>query len=262
MTLQEATRVFAAEPRLLFCSDFDGTLTPIAPTPEKADLSGSTRRSLWSLTRTPGISVAIVSGRGLLDLRRKVALPGLWYVGNHGLEIMGPDTSYVHPDLDGLRPMLGAWLVQVRQRLTPIPGIVLEDKQFTASVHYRLVNPEQRRPIENILRSTCPPTFEVRGGKMVWELRPKLDWHKGWGITWLAQQLQAPIVFLGDDVTDEDAFETLCGRALTIKVGSGPTAARFRLRDVEAVLGWIESFLKFRREQIRLPVTAAISGRS
>jgi trehalose-phosphatase len=256
MTLHQATDQFAAESRLLFCSDFDGTLTPIASHPDKAELAGDTRKLLWNLSRLPGTSVAIVSGRGLLDLRHKVALPELWYVGNHGLEIMGPDKSYVHPDLDTLRPALGEWIWQVRKAFSTLPGIVIEDKQYTASVHYRRVKPEDRPPIETLLRETCPVTFEVRGGKMVWELRPKIDWHKGWGIDWLAKHFQAPVIFLGDDITDEDAFETLRNCALTIKVGHGPTQAHFRLKDVHAVLQWTQEFYQLRR--VRVPIMAAV----
>jgi trehalose 6-phosphate phosphatase len=253
MTLSEATGRFAAESRLLFCSDFDGTLAPIQSHPAKAELAGETRRLLWKLSRLPGTSVAIVSGRGLLDLRHKVALPELWYVGNHGLEIMGPDTSYVHPDLDELRPALGEWIWHVRKALEETPGMVIEDKQYTASVHFRQVKPELRPRIEDVVKASCPATFEVGSGKMIWEMRPKIDWHKGWGIDWLAKHILAPVVFLGDDVTDEDAFETLQGCALTIKVGPGTTKAHFRLKDVAAVLGWVHDFYVMRRESVPQP---------
>jgi trehalose 6-phosphate phosphatase len=247
MTLQEVTAHFAAEPRLLFCSDFDGTLAPIQSHPDKAHLSGVARRLLWRLSRSPGSMLAVVSGRSLLDLRHKVALPDIWYVGNHGLEIMGPDTSYVHPDLSTLRPTLGEWIWHVRKDLDGIPGLLIEDKQYTASVHYRLVKVEHRGRIEMVLRQSCPTTFEVRGGKMVWEMRPRIDWHKGWGIDWLARHIEAPVIFLGDDVTDEDAFETLRNCALTIKVGPGQTSAHFRLPDVDGVLRWIAAFVELRQ---------------
>lgn len=248
MMLRQETQRFAALPRLLLCSDFDGTLAPIQPHPERVELSPAVRRLLWNLSRLPETSVAIVSGRSLLDIRQKIDLSQLWYIGNHGLEIMGPDTSYLHPELDGLRPALGRWIYLLRTRTSGIAGIYLEDKQYTASVHYRLVKPELRAKIESIVHETCPATFEVRAGKMVWELRPRVEWHKGWGIDWLAQRIDAPIIYLGDDSTDEDAFSKLGPAALTIKVGVHPTSARFLLRSVNAALEWLSDFFEARRE--------------
>jgi trehalose-phosphatase len=260
MTFSQESARYAAQTRLLFCADFDGTLTPIKPHPDKVELSGTVKRLLWNLSRLPDTAVAIVSGRSVFDLQQKVALTQLWYVGNHGLEIIGPDASYLHPETEQIRPVLGAWLARLRKKLAGIGGCYIEDKQYTASVHFRRVKPESRPGIEAIVRQTRPPNFVVMPGKMVWELRPVVDWHKGWGITWLAEKLAAPVVYLGDDRTDEDAFTMLGDHALTIKVGTRPTAARFLLRSVNAVIAWLSQFFEARREALAAWSLPSVGG--
>jgi trehalose 6-phosphate phosphatase len=240
MTLQEETELFASLPRLLLCTDFDGTLTPIQPDPDAVQLSEPARQLLLNLSRLPGTTLAIVSGRSMQDVRQRIGLPDLWYVGNHGLEIVGPDATYLHPDLDQLRPTLESWLRLLHQELSSITGLFIEDKQYTVSVHYRSVKDQKMlNEVERTVKQSCPASFEIRHGKMVWELRPKVDWHKGRGIAWLIERFQAPVAFLGDDETDEDAFTFLGTAALTIKVGDTPTAARYRLSNVSAATSWL-----------------------
>jgi trehalose-phosphatase len=250
--LHEETECFAAQPRLLLCTDFDGTLTPIQSHPERVELDSAMRRLLRNLAHLPQTAVAIVSGRNLIDLRQRIALPQLWYIGNHGLEIMGPDMAYLHPDLDKLHPTLAHWLVLLRTKLAHVPGLFLEDKLYTASVHYRLVKPELRSKIQRMVRATCPKQFEIRSGKMVWELRPRVRWDKGWGIDWLNKRIKAPTIYLGDDTTDEDAFAKLAPSALTIKVGTAQTKARFTLPNVAAANRWLSRFLEKRRAALGL----------
>jgi trehalose 6-phosphate phosphatase len=114
-------------------------------------------------------------------------------------------------------------------------------------VHYRLVKPELRGKVQRTTRVTCPKQFEIRPGKMVWELRPRVQWDKGWGIDWLAKHVKAPMIYLGDDRTDEDAFAKLKPPALTIKVGTGKTKARFVLPNVAAATRWLAGVFEKRR---------------
>src|SRR2546430_12121255 len=88
--------------------DYDGTLTPIAPRPEDAQLSEVARQTLDQAARTPNLDIVIVSGRALADVQQRVGVPGLTYVGNHGFEIEGPGISFRHPELERWRAALEA----------------------------------------------------------------------------------------------------------------------------------------------------------
>jgi len=88
--------------------DYDGTLTPIVPSPEDAQLSEAARQALEQAARTPNLDIVIVSGRALADVQQRVGVPGLTYVGNHGFEIEGPGISFRHAELDRWRAALEA----------------------------------------------------------------------------------------------------------------------------------------------------------
>lgn len=234
-----------ARPLAVFL-DYDGTLCPIVSRPELAVIDEPVRRSLHRLAaRYP---TAVVSGRQLSDVRERVGLPDLYYSGNHGFEIQGPEGSGVHwevgreyvEEVDALRRELA-------QALPPIPEMIIEHKRYSLSVHYRLV-PEQRvDEIEPALRSALShhPRLKLRPGKKVFEVRPDLDWHKGKAVRRLLEVVAGPQtlpIFIGDDVTDEDAFEELGEQGLGILVSETPrpTAARLWVRDVEEVAVLLE----------------------
>lgn len=119
--------------------DYDGTLTRIAPSPEQATLPASTRSVLRELSRHPRITVAVISGRRLTELRRLVRVQNLIYVGNHGLEIWhnGRQAGVIVS-----QPLQDA-VVRLRSQLTSltadIQGARVEDKGLSVSLHYRLV---------------------------------------------------------------------------------------------------------------------------
>lgn len=233
---------------ILIGLDFDGTLTPIRPRPDMVELSEDVRATLARLAAVPRVSVAIVSGRGLRDLVGRVGLSGLIYAGNHGLEIEGPGLSFVEPTAASLSGRLEEIAQAISTRLADVAGVLLERKGLTASVHYRNVEPGRRDDVAWIVASVVssdPDRFVVTAGHRVWEVRPRVDWHKGRALAWIMDRLGGPgslrTLYLGDDRTDEDAFAVLPPDAVTVRVGepSAPTLARYRLSDTDAVKGFL-----------------------
>ncbi len=251
--------------QVLFLSDFDGTLAPIVDIPESAVLPKDTRRLLQRLTDRPSVSVGIVSGRSLPDLKRRVGIPGLVYAGNHGLEIEGPGIDFVSPLAVELRPVLSLIHLVLSRALASIKGVLVEDKGLSLSVHYRMVDPSQVHDVEQIVKKTVGPAeaigkVRLAAGKKVHEIRPALDWNKGKAVRMLmkfygkgGRRSGLVPVFLGDDITDEDAFEMIeaYGDGISVFVGSlrRPSAARYYLESTEEVGGLLRLLGESRLEE-------------
>ncbi|HEX6747792.1 MAG TPA: trehalose-phosphatase [Longimicrobium sp.] len=201
--------------RLVLLLDFDGTLAPIVDRPELAGMPEATRRALERLMALPGVEVAVVSGRGLADVRALAAIPGIAYAGNHGMEIHGPGIDRVHPEAAAARPVLERAAAALRDAISGIPGAFVEDKELTLSVHFRLAPRERLDELHDIVRRVVEPLEGVHltEGKQVIEVRPNVDWNKGRAVIFLLDQMRppagAPVLYFGDDRTDEDAFRAL-----------------------------------------------------
>jgi trehalose 6-phosphate phosphatase len=234
---------------LLVGLDFDGTLAPIVPRPEDAALPPGTRALLERIAARPDTRIALVSGRGLDDLEERVAIDGLYYAGNHGLEIRGPGVRRVHEAARAAAADLAAVARQLGEQLARVEGAIVEDKGLTLSVHYRLV--DDAAAAERVRATTaaaCQPrdSLRVTQGKKVLEIRPAVDWHKGRALRFLLDTLAAdssgaPAIFIGDDRTDEDAFRELGDDGWGIVVGDPPadTAARASLPTTDAVVEFL-----------------------
>ncbi len=238
-----------AERRVVVFLDYDGTLTPIVARPEDAVLSDDMRATVEALAiQCP---VAIISGRGLKDVRERVAIDGIYYAGSHGFEIAGPARRIEEyglarehlPALDDAQEALEALLQTV-------PGAQVERKKFSIAVHYRNVEESQTAAVEEIvdrIRARHAGLRKARG-KKVFELQPAVDWHKGRALGWLLEQLhlarsEVVPLYIGDDLTDEDAFRALEAHGIGIVVGEGDrtTAARYRLREPDEVRRFLHS---------------------
>lgn len=240
-------------PHLLLALDYDGTVTPIVDEPGEAHLSPSMRLRLQSLASHPRVSLAIISGRARADLEGRVAIADAIYAGNHGLEIRGPGFEYFdHAALEAA-DALGTLAADLELRLRRIDGIIVENKRLTLSVHYRKVAPihheEVRCIVLDALKATDNP-WQLTVGARVYEVRPHRHWHKGIAVNWIKAHLHHPgslVIYMGDDVTDEDAFAAL-DDAVTIKVGdSAETAADHILSSpaaVETFLQWVDELLR------------------
>jgi trehalose 6-phosphate phosphatase len=236
---------------LLLMLDVDGTLAPIAPRPSLARVPDETRDILAELARRPRVIVVAVSGRAAHDARRMVSVENLWTIGNHGAEVIGPSGDVT------VDPAVARYAVPMRrvaQTLQPalagFDGVVLEDKEWTLSVHYRLVDDAVVPRLQDLVKDSAERNgLLVTQGKRVIEVRPPANVNKGTAIRRLAERLgafspNASLLFAGDDATDEDAFQMLrveLPRAVTIHVGdSATTAAEFSLATPERVRALLE----------------------
>lgn len=196
-------------------SDFDGTLSEVAPTPDAAEAAPGAMEVLTDLTTQLSL-VGIVTGRGIADVAQRFPVDGIVYVGNHGLEWRIDGEHHVHPAGQASQAVLGEVLRDIDQRLrahVSMEGVIFEDKVYSGSIHYRLA-PDPgavSRALAPILEEVSGEyDFRVSEGKMVYELRPAADVNKGTATRHLLQEHGIrSAVFLGDDVTDADAFRVL-----------------------------------------------------
>lgn len=225
--------------RVLISSDFDGTLCPIAETPQEVRVAPAMLEVLRHLTASPRITVAVVSGRALANLKSRLPLNTVM-AGNHGLEIAGGGLRFVHRAALAFRPELTAAGAELAQALGAWPGAWVEDKRLSLTVHYRCVD---RRCHRSLLmaarRAVVPfaPRFALRADKLALEVRPKIPWDKGCALAYI-QQHMGPFdatIYLGDSRGDEPAFRANRG-GLNIRVGRPQSAcAPYYLSDPSEV---------------------------
>src|SRR5215213_1949776 len=164
-----SARVRAAPHLLLFC-DFDGALAPVYDNPAAATLSAEVRPLLADLARTGKVTVTVVSGRSAADLRGRADLAEVIVAGNHGLEIAGPDWEHVDPAVAESRPAVAHLVAALGRPLEGIPGVAVEDKGLSVSVHFRNVPPDQhdavRSAVHGVLSNSSHP-FVLTTGRLV-----------------------------------------------------------------------------------------------
>lgn len=231
---------------LVLLLDFDGTLAPIVAHADQAAMPPETRAALDRLRAMRGVTAAVVSGRALADVRSRAALDGIPYAGNHGMEIEGPGVHRIHPEAQAARPSLEAVAARLAPALVSIPGAFLEDKGLTLSLHYRMAAEGAGAAVRALAEAAVAGREELAltEGKMVLEVRPRVDWHKGRAVLFLLDHIRppagAPVLYLGDDRTDEDAFRALreSGRGEGVLISPDPpadSAAAAHLPDPHAV---------------------------
>ena len=185
--------------------------------------------------------VCILSGRGLQDLRARVALDQVHYAANHGHEVEGPHGSEIHLRL-GLEFVSSLSLVahNIEEALSGVSGLVVELKGLSLAVHYRLVPAADLKVVQEAVDRIARqhPDLRLSFGKLVYEFTPGLDWDKGRALVWLLDSLglsrdRVFPICLGDDLTDEDAFIAVEGWGAAIAVGEprDDTRAHYWLRD-------------------------------
>jgi trehalose-phosphatase len=226
--------------------DYDGTLTPIVRRPEEAILSNSMRETVRALAAE--VPVAILSGRDLEDLRQRVSVEEIVYAGSHGFDIVGPRglRKQVTPEF---LPTLEDAEKELKQKLRDIAGARLERKRFSIAAHYREVPDERAPQVGQAVNEVAARHRKLckRAGKKVYELQPDVDWNKGKALLWLLEAMSPEScemfpIFIGDDLTDEDAFHAVkrCGVGIVVNEKPRATAARYTLKDPEEV----EHFLR------------------
>jgi trehalose 6-phosphate phosphatase len=229
--LRAAVSRIARTPNLLVASDYDGTLAPIVEDPSKAAPLPQGVAALRALASLPQTTAAVISGRALRDLATLSRLPAeVHLVGSHGSEFDIDFVDALPADLRRLRSELVETLTGLSRRQE---GVRLEIKPASVAVHYRTATPDvAARMVAAVQMGPASwPEIQVTHGKQVMELSV-ITTNKGFAVDQLRAQVGASaVLYLGDDVTDEDAFARLQGPDLGVKVGLAETTAQFRISD-------------------------------
>lgn len=245
---------------LVLMLDVDGTLAPIVSRPHEAEVPAETRRVLAALAALDTVRVALVSGRAAADARRMVSVSNVWVIGNHGFEVLTPDgDELVDAELAPWRQAVGQAARRLSVLVAPVPGVILENKVWTLSIHYRLADPAVTPKLREAVEQTASAHgLRTTAGKLVLEVRPPARVDKGTAVLHLGARLgglseHGSLVFVGDDRTDEDAFRALRLRsrdAVTVRVTHGEdadTSAEFAVSDPAEVREFLEWVLDRRR---------------
>lgn len=237
--------------RLALFLDYDGTLSHIVDHPHQAVLDEATRRVLGRVAADH--PVYVISGRDLDDVRQRVAVDAIYYVGSHGFQmpdaVPGIDPEALKEAARELESAAG----ELEQWLDYIDGIVIERKKYSFALHYRMVDRDDLKQIHSATADVLERYGSVtsRRGKQVIEFVPDVPWDKGLCLQALLVRLDETAggrgffpVYIGDDLTDEDAFRVLdAGTGVTVVVSQDEreSAAEFRLRDVSEVRAFLEA---------------------
>lgn len=249
---------FPENKQMFIFLDYDGTLSPIVNNPEDAVISKDMRKVLEECSEE--FMMAIISGRDLDDVRARVNIEGIIYAGSHGFRIKGPDgLKMKHRKSQEIIPDLEEIASELKEEIgDSLPGVFIEKKSFAIAVHYRNARqeilPELEKTIERVLKDH--PEMKTGRGKKIIEIKPDLDWDKGKALDWILESLDLfdnPDVvpfYIGDDVTDEDAFKAIYEKGIGILVGSHghKTAARYSLKDVDEVRKFLQVLVNNRKK--------------
>lgn len=235
----------------VFFLDFDGTLAPIAATPDLATLPEKCEEILLALSHR--YLVCLISGRDLDDLKRKAPAPEAYYAGDHGYRVLGPEGSNIeHEVAPEAKATIAEAAEYARQLFSSVEGVIVESKTLSLSIHFRLVPPRRHSAVRRRAAEILARFQGLRqtGGRLVVEFLPVQVWNKGEAMRWLLERLghsqdaTCPIC-LGDDLTDEDAFAVAQGWGVSVVVG--PTERRshadYMLRNTTEAAEFLDSFV-------------------
>jgi trehalose-phosphatase len=238
--------------RPLVLMDFDGTLAEFDLDPATIRLKPSRQILLQQLSRRADFSAGFVSGRRIADLRERLPVgPTMFLAGLHGLEIEGPGLHFVHHGAALAAPGISVLARDLRRAVKPLPGVFVEDKTYSIVMHVRGASKADQLHAIRRFNALSEPllsegTVRLQPGDHVFELLPNVDWAKGDAVRAIIRQVETDTkeavwpVYIGDDTTDEDAFEEIGPNGLTVAVGKRTAGASFQIDDPAAV----ECFLK------------------
>ncbi|KAI0499800.1 hypothetical protein KFK09_018008 [Dendrobium nobile] len=281
LTSFEQITNYAEDKKIALFMDYDGTLSPIVDNPDLAFMSSAMRTAVKHVAKY--FPTAIISGRSRDKVYEFVGLKELYYVGSHGLDLVGPvkysesiatnhncisptdelvsSANLFQPAREFL-PMIDEVFRSLIEKTKDIKGSKIENNKFCLSVHYRLVDENTwtviAQCVHDILKNY--PRLELTYGRKVLEIRPIINWNKGDAVEFMLESLglndrgaMLPI-YIGDDRTDEDAFKVLreSNRGYGILVSSVPkeTYAHFSLKDPSEVMVFLRSLVRWKKSQI------------
>lgn len=193
-------------------TDIDGTISEIAPTPEDAIVTESMRSELIKIKENFGL-LAVISGRSAHNAQKMVGIEDILYVGNHGLEYIFNEEYQVADEVKKYLPQIKKSAAKINEELCNIPDILFEDKEICYSIHFRQCNePEHVREeiIKSIKKSPESKNLQISEGRKLVELKPPSSYDKGTIIHRIIEDHNLrKVIYLGDDITDFDAFKKL-----------------------------------------------------
>ena len=224
--------------------DFDGTLTPLRLRPEDVSLDDAMRSTLFRLAQSPRFRVWVVSGRRRADIRARIRVPGIRYLGLHGWE--GRASNRVPEQTRRIVSCARNWIGGL---LLNTSGVWIEDKEVTFAIHYRSVSEKGVRDARRLVRGILGAfdgLLHVVKGKKVWEVIPREMEDKGAAVKQELSAIgrEAVPVYIGDDRMDEPGFDA-CSSGVTVRVGRVcRSKARYRLSSVAQVRQFLENLGK------------------
>lgn len=234
-------RPLRAASQVAVLCDYDGTLAPIAGSPDAVRLPLDTWKQLQRLAANPRVILGIVSGRALDELRRQVEIENAWYAGMHGFEIRNPQglERWWYTRKEGRR--IAAIADQLERELASVPGALVERKGAAVAFHYRQVDKAQVRAVQDAVMQAWRKDgkgLRLRPGNLVLELLPTENRTKGTAVRFILGKIRSGVlpVYFGDDLTDLNAFRALRGMGIRVGVGDGVVRhLDYRVKDPAAV---------------------------
>ena len=245
--------------RIAVFLDYDGTLTPIVDRPQDALITERMRLVVRELSGR--CTVCVVSGRDRAVVQQLMGVDDLVVAGSHGFDIWSPAGGAIERE-EGRQfaALLSEVTDRMRTLVESVKGALVEPKKSSVAVHYRLVDERERPRIDAIVQAEVrahPDALRVMAGKMVYEIQPRLEWDKGRAVLYLLEALgldrdDVLPLYVGDDVTDEDAFRALSGRGIGILVADPAdpeiarrgTTAEFLLSDPQEVERFLDGLAR------------------
>jgi trehalose 6-phosphate phosphatase len=233
---------------VLVALDYDGTLAPIVDDPNDAAIPPETDLVLSRIAKAGQYTLAIISGRSLSDLKNRVPVNAL-LAGNHGLEIEGRGISFVHERAT----LLSTTIVEACRDLSTVfrwaPGVVVECKHLSATVHFRQAPADLRAWIRATVKAVVRPVMDLlylAPALESLEIRPRVRWNKGSAVRMLLGMMRAAnpaLICAGDDRTDEDMFGIVPAE-ISIRVGAAtPTRARYHVRTPRELVRLLQALV-------------------
>lgn len=248
---------------LFLLLDYDGTLTRIRKTPQMAVINPRTKNLLNDISKNGKIKLAVISGRSLSDIKSKIGLSSIIYSGNHGLEISGPKVKFKMFVPKESRKTIEEIRRQFKKEFSSINGVIIEDKGFGVALHFRQVHKRQIPAVKAGFNKITGPYLSenkimIKPGKMVFDVKPAISWDKGKAVLMLlklkkrlwGKKTVLP-VYIGDDITDEDAFSALKSKGITVFVGKNKkTNAKYYLNNTSEVFKFLRFILDIKRGKL------------
>jgi trehalose 6-phosphate phosphatase len=204
---------FKGDSSTAIVTDIDGTISEIAPTPTGALVTDSMREEMVKLHRK-FVLVAVISGRSVVNAREMVGVDELIYVGNHGMEFLEDGKISLYPEVEKYLPQMKKTGQKLQKGdLSHIDGLLFEDKGICFSIHYRLASHSEdvrEKILNNIKNDPECEELKIAEGRQLVELKPPLSCDKGTILDNIVQKYDLKkVIYLGDDITDLDAFNRL-----------------------------------------------------